>query len=94
MVQNAAVYRDKNILPFRSLTELHVIPQPALHPPPLIVIRASAFLCVFISALEAIDVEFPHIITYAVEIFYQLTVCHELISPPRFACKFIEIVSA
>ena len=62
------------------LTEAHEISQPALKAAALIVIAPGALLIILIPALEAIDIELPHVVPNPVKVFDKLTVCHT--APP------------
>ena len=60
--------RNKRDLSRRFLPERHVVAEPTLDAPALIVITASTLLIVFVSGPEAVDVELAHVVPYSVEI--------------------------
>ena len=74
MGDGAAVDGDEDVLPLGGADEAHVIPQPALHAAALVVIGARALAVEVIAALEAVDIEVPHIGADALEVFDQLVV--------------------
>ena len=72
----AVVHGDEDILSLTGMAESHVAAQPAFDPATLIVIAARALLRIIFAAFEAVDIEFPHIITDLLEVFDQFTVGH------------------
>ena len=69
-----AVDGDEDVLPLGGADEAHVIPQPALHAAALVVVGAGALAVEVIAALEAVDIEVPHIGADALEVFDELVV--------------------
>ena len=61
---------------FRVLAEGHVFPQPAFHPPALVIVAAGAFQVVFIPVLKAVHIEGPEIYPNGIEVLDELAVCH------------------
>ena len=74
------VHGQKNRFAAGVLTERHVIAQPALDPPALIIIAAGALAVILFTALETIDIEIPHIAADLFKAFDQLAVSHGLAS--------------
>ena len=58
------------------LSEAHIVPQPAFHSSPLIVIAACALFVIFIPMTESIDIKRPHVTPDAAETFDQFAVSH------------------
>ena len=75
-----AVHTEEHLLAGGIPAEAHIMTQPALDPPPLVVIAAPAFLVVFLPAAEAVDVELAGEIPDPVEIFDELAIGHD--APP------------
>ena len=71
-----AVDRQKNTTAAIVLAEGHIVAQPALDPPPLIVIAPGALCRIFIAVPEAMDIKGPQIGADPAEIFDQFTVGH------------------
>ena len=69
-----AIDRQEAVFSVRSLAESHIISEPTLDPPFLVIIRARTFLREFIPALEAVDVELPHVFSDSLEILDSLVV--------------------
>ena len=90
MTGQTTVYRNKNVFSFRSLPKLHIIAEPAFQSTFFIIIRSRAFSGVFFSAFESINIKFSHIITNAIKIFHQFTICHifPLIIFHKLFCRF------
>ena len=76
-----AVNREEDVLAGGILAEGHVIANPALDSAPLVVIAAGAFDTVLLPALEAIDIEFPHIVPDARKVLDQFVVRHRFHLP-------------
>ena len=76
----AVVHGDEDGLSLRCAAEGHMVPQPALHPPPLVVVAAGALFGVVIPALEAVYVEIAHVVADLFEAFDQLAVGHAFTS--------------
>ena len=71
----SAVYREKHILTGSVLVEGHIVTEPTFDSPSLIIVAAGAFHAIFFTALEAIDIEFTHIVPDAVKALNQLAIC-------------------
>ena len=65
----SAVNGNKRDLSRRFLPERHVVAEPALDAPALIVVAAGALGVVLVSGFEAVDVELAHVVSYFVEVF-------------------------
>lgn len=76
-----AVHGEKHMFSLRGQPETHTVSQPAFYPAAFVIIAAGAFGVVFRPALEAIDIELPHIIPDPVKIFDKLAVSHAY--PPK-----------
>ena len=73
---HAAIHRQENVLSFRCLREVHVIPQPTLQPAALIIIGACTLGIIFCSALKAIHIKLTHIGSDFFKVFNELTIGH------------------
>ena len=77
IVRNGAVVNgDKDILSVLILTETHVFSEPAFHSAALIVIASGALDVIFVSALEAVDIELPQVAADLFKVFNQFAVSH------------------
>ena len=76
----AAVNGQENVLSVCGLPEAHEVSQPALNSAALVVIAPGTLFVILIPALEAIDIELPHVVPNPVKVFDKLTVCYT--APP------------
>ena len=75
MLRHLTINRNEHILAFGGgANEAHMVSEPAFDPPTLVVIGTRAFLIIFISALESINIEFTHKASYLFKVFYQFAI--------------------
>ena len=78
MWYSSAIYGQKYILTGRILMERHIVAKPAFNSSALIIVATGALGIIFLTTLEAIDIELPHVVADALKVLYQLAVCHQI----------------
>lgn len=71
-----AVYGDENPATILILFKGHIIPQPALDSPALIIIAAGTLLGKLIAMTKAVDIKGPQIGANAFKVFDQFMISH------------------
>ena len=74
VVYASAIYGNENVFALGSSNKAHMLPKPALQPPPLVVIGSGALRGILLAALEAVHVKLPHISPDLLKALHKLAV--------------------